>query len=117
MTTMICIVCPRGCRLSVDEETLEVTGYGCERGAEYGRAELQNPTRVLTSTVRIRNAVYRRCPVKTERAIPKPLLIECKRALDAVELEAPVESGYIVLENVCGTGINIVTTRSMPVQK
>ena len=53
MKNLVCIVCPRGCRLAVDEEQdYAVTGNGCPRGAEYGRIELTNPTRVVTSTVR-----------------------------------------------------------------
>ena len=36
MKELICITCPKGCHLKVDEETFEVTGNGCEKGAEYG---------------------------------------------------------------------------------
>ena len=53
MKELVCIVCPRGCRLKVDEENdFAVTGNTCPRGAEYGRNEIMAPTRVLTSTVR-----------------------------------------------------------------
>ena len=41
MKELICIVCPNGCHLKVDEENgYNVTGNKCERGAEYGKAEL-----------------------------------------------------------------------------
>ena len=34
---LICIVCPRGCHLSVDiDNDYKVTGNLCPRGAEYG---------------------------------------------------------------------------------
>ena len=37
MTDLICIVCPKGCHLKVDEENgYKVTGNGCPRGAAYG---------------------------------------------------------------------------------
>ena len=50
MKELICIVCPKGCHLKVDEENgCAVTGNGCPRGAEYGKNELLHPTRVLTS--------------------------------------------------------------------
>ena len=40
MTELICIVCPRGCHLQVDEANgYAVTGNSCPRGAEYGRQE------------------------------------------------------------------------------
>ena len=57
---MICIVCPVGCHLTVDEETLEVTGNRCPRGAKYGKKELTNPTRMLTSTVKTNASIQRR---------------------------------------------------------
>ena len=38
MTSIICITCPKGCRLSVDEENgYKVTGNGCPRGEIYGK--------------------------------------------------------------------------------
>ena len=50
---MICITCPRGCHLTVDEETLAVQGNRCPKGEEYARNEVTDPRRVLTSTVRL----------------------------------------------------------------
>lgn len=59
MKELICIVCPKGCHLHVDEnEDYRVSGQGCARGAEYGKKELTNPTRVITSTVKVRGAMY-----------------------------------------------------------
>ena len=38
MKELVCIVCPKGCRLSVDEENgFAVTGNSCPRGEEYGK--------------------------------------------------------------------------------
>ena len=114
MKELICIVCPKGCHLKVDEDNgYAVTGNGCPRGAEYGKAELTNPTRVVTSTVRIVGASLPRCPVKTDGAIPKGMIFEIMKALDGVELTAPVTVGDVVIENVCGTGVNVVAARTM----
>ena len=56
--------------MKVDEENgYNVTGNKCERGAEYGKAELLHPVRVVTSTVRIEGASCRRLPVKTSAAV------------------------------------------------
>ena len=51
MKELICITCPKGCHLKVDEQTYAVTGNSCPRGAVYGANELRNPVRVVTSTV------------------------------------------------------------------
>ena len=114
MKELVCIVCPRGCRLSVDDENgFEVSGNSCPRGAEYGRRELTAPTRVIASTVRISGAAYSRCPVKTAGAIPKSLISDAMALLDGVELSSPVRTGDTVIENVLGTGVNFVVTRDM----
>lgn len=114
MKELICIVCPNGCRLQVDEENCcKVTGNACPRGEEYGRNELLHSTRVLTGTVRLRGARLPRCPVKTSGAIPKELLLRAARALCDVDLAAPVRRGDVVLADVCGTGVDVVATRDI----
>ncbi len=114
MKELICIVCPRGCHLRVDEEHgCSVTGNSCPKGAEYGKMELTNPTRVATSTVRCVGGVYPRCPVKTDAPIPKGLIFQAVKALDGVELHAPVKVGDTVIKDVCGTGVSFVAARSI----
>ena len=114
MTELICIVCPKSCNLTVDEnDNYKVTGHSCERGVEYGRDEVTNPVRTVTSTVKISGAAYNRCPVKTRSPIPKRFVFDAMRLLDAAELDAPVQEGAVVVEDICGTGVPWVTTRSL----
>jgi CxxC motif-containing protein len=114
MRELVCILCPQGCRLRVDETEGDlVRGNNCLRGEKYARSEITAPTRMLTSTVRIRGAKYRCCPVKTDRALPKKLIFEALSLLDDIELASPVKKGDIVIKNILATGINFVTTRSM----
>ena len=114
MKELICIVCPKGCHLKVDEENgYAVTGNSCPRGAEYGKKELVAPTRVITSTVRVTGGLYPRCPVKTDAPIPKELIFKAMALLDGVELTAPVRVGQVVVENVLGTGVNFVSARNL----
>ena len=114
MKELVCIVCPKGCRLRVDEENdYAVTGNSCPRGAAYGHSEIKNPTRVLTSTVRLSGGLYRRCPVKTDAPVPKGKLMEVMQQLNAVTLEAPVAIGQVVIPNVAGTEANVVVTKNL----
>lgn len=114
MTNLICIGCPKGCHLQVDEENgYTVTGNACDVGEEYGRTELMNPTRVLTSTVRVEGGLYDRCPVKTSAPVPKKELFHIMRLLDGVTLKAPVKAGDVVLKNAAGSGADIVATKNM----
>ena len=114
MKNLICIVCPKGCHLQVDDEHgYTVTGNSCPRGAEYGKTELLHPTRVLTSTVRVDGGLHRRLPVKTTAPIPKELLFQAMEALNGVTLTAPVTVGQVVIANLLGTGVDVVATREM----
>ena len=114
MKELICIVCPKGCHLQVDEtRDYAVSGNSCPRGAEYGKNELLHPTRVLTSTVKIKGGLHPRLPVKTTQAIPKELLFQAMKALDGVELTAPVTVGQVVVANLLDTGADVVATRNM----
>lgn len=114
MKELICIVCPKGCHLKVDEENgYAVTGNACARGEVYGKKELTNPTRVITSTVRIVGAEIARLPVKTNTDIPKGKIFEAMRLLDSITLQAPVKAGDMVAE-IPGTGAAFVATRSLP---
>ena len=114
MKELICIVCPKGCHLKVDEnDNYSVTGNDCERGAEYGKKELTAPTRVITSTVKVRGGLYSRCPVKTASPIPKGLIAEAMKLLNNVELQAPVRVGDIVIADICGTGLPFIAARNL----
>ena len=114
MKELICIVCPNGCHLRVDEDKdYLVTGNSCPRGAEYGKSELMHPVRVVTSTVRCLGGTYPRCPVKTNLPVPKEMIRAVMQALEGVTLMAPVRMGDTIIKNICGTGANLVSTRNM----
>ena len=114
MTELICIGCPRGCHLKVDEQNdYAVSGNSCPIGAEYGRNELTNPTRVLTSTVRITGAIHSCLPVKSSGPIKKGLLMEAVQALKDVEVTSPVQKGQVIVANIVGSGQDIIATRDM----
>ena len=57
--------------------------------------------------------LHSRCPVKTSKPVPKGQMAEVVAALDSVVLHAPIHVGDVVLQNVCGTGADIVTCRDM----
>ena len=72
MMKIICINCPRGCELTVEKrgDDVAVEGNACPKGAEYGRAELLNPTRMVTGLVRVAG-IRKPLPVKTRTAVPR----------------------------------------------
>lgn len=118
---MICIVCPMSCHLKVElddgQRIVGVTGNTCPRGDVYARKELTSPTRMLTSTVRVKGGLYPRLPVITSSDIPKEKLFAVMDALNKVQVTAPVAIGAIIISDVCGLGVDIVASRSMPEAK
>lgn len=112
MKEIICITCPKGCHLKVDEESFAVTGNACPRGAVYGANELRNPVRVVTSTV-VAEGPARRLPVKTDRPIPKGKMFEVMDEIAKVRVQAPVALGQILIPNVAGTDGNVVATKEL----
>jgi CxxC motif-containing protein len=113
----LCIGCPLGCRLEVEDndagDIVEVRGWGCKNGKEYGRQEHTDPRRVIATSVRIKGGHWGRVPVKTTGSIPKTMVRDVAYAVRAVEVEAPIRIGTVVVANVLGTGVDIVTTRDM----
>ncbi len=114
MKNMVCIVCPKGCRLQIDTQNgYNVKGNECKRGEEYAIAELTAPVRVLTSTVAVDGAMYPRVSVKSNKPLPKEDVFNAMHLLDDVKLTAPVTLGQVIIKDVCGSGADIVATRSL----
>lgn len=112
MKEFVCIECPKGCRLTIDEN-LNVTGNTCIRGKNYAINEVTCPKRIVTSTVVVNSKIVSRLPVMTENDIPKEKMFDIMKALDEVKVSVPVKCRDVIIENVCGTGVNIIATRSL----
>jgi len=117
---IICVACPKGCPLLVKHENkdvIEVIGAGCQRGKDYAICELQDPRRMVASTVRVKGGLHPLVPVYTSHGFPKPLIPQLAQTLRQIEVPAPVKINQVVLENALGTGIDIITSRDMPAGK
>lgn len=117
MTDLICIVCPRGCHLTVDEKNQSVTGNGCKRGEIYGISEVTNPTRTVTSTVWIEQGTVPRIPVKTSAPIPKRKIFDVMKEINRLRVVAPIKSGQILIPNILDLNANVIATRTVDRQK
>lgn len=112
---LTCIRCPMGCLLTVtvDGEKISVTGNTCSRGEVYGRNEVVNPLRTVTGSVRVRGGSLRIVSVKTAAEIPKGKIFDVMKEIKNKTVDAPVNTGDVVIENVAGTGADIVATASV----
>ena len=112
---MTCICCPVGCTLRVEGtgDALKVSGNTCPRGEKYARTEATKPMRTVTGTVAVRGGEIPRLSVKTAGEIPKASIFDCMRAIRAVEVDAPVEIGAVILRDCAGTGVDLVATKAV----
>ncbi len=104
---LICIKCPVGCRLTVENGV--VSGNECPRGKTYAIEETTRPMRILTTLV-IAGGVP--VSVKTAREIPKERMNDCLDEIKKLQLSLPVNIGDVLIKNVCDTGVNVVATKS-----
>ncbi len=114
---LTCIGCPMSCPLElviIDGEIREITGNDCKRGEAYARQEYSAPCRMVSTTIACASGLWPRLPVKTVTAVPKAEVMAVAQALHALEIVAPVQIGQIILDDVAGTGIAVIASRSLP---
>lgn len=108
---LTCIICPQGCNINVEIENGKVKnieGNTCKRGYEYALSEVTNPTRTITTTVKIKNG--KMLPVKTDKPVPKELIFDCMKEINKLEIEEPTRIGQVIINNILNTGVNLVAT-------
>lgn len=113
---IICTVCPRGCHMMVEGEgdkVLNVEGYSCKRGLEYASAEYAHPVRILTTLVKINGVDNDLLPVRSNQPLPKEKLFECMDVIRATSVKLPVKRYDVIVPNICGTGVDIVATKTV----
>lgn len=111
---IICTVCPRGCYMTVNGENGKVDkveGNSCNRGLEYAKTEFVAPVRILTTLVKIDGEDNQLLPVRSDKPILKDKIFECMQLIKNTSVTLPVKRYDVVIENILGTGVNIVATK------
>ncbi|MBN1623568.1 MAG: DUF1667 domain-containing protein [Clostridia bacterium] len=110
---MVCIRCPKGCRMTVEYEgtkVLNVKGNSCSKGLAYAIDEITKPVRIVTSTVKVINGELPVVPVKTDKAIRRNLIFDVMEKIIEAEVVAPIKEGQVILENPADCGADVVAT-------
>ena len=116
MKEMICICCPMGCHLQVDDSNLndiKVSGNTCPRGAKYAKDEVICPKRVVTSIVNVEGGEINMVSVKTADVIPKDKMFEALKLLEGISVKAPVEIGQVIVKDILGLGVDFIATKNV----
>ena len=111
---LICIECPKGCALSFDivnGAAVRVRGARCPKGIAYAAAETENPTRILTSTVRADGLSLDLIPARTNKPIPKKDIARAMDELRKLKITRPVRSGDTLIDDFLGLGVRLIATR------
>lgn len=113
---LTCIGCPLGCQLTVtleDGKEPVVAGYNCKRGEAYGKKEVTDPTRTVTSSVRVTGGEIAMASVKTRTDIPKGKIFDVMAEIRAVTIPAPVALGQVILPDAAHTGVAVIATKAV----
>jgi len=98
---------------SKDGKITSIIGNTCPKGIKYAEEEFINPLRILTTTVKVIGGEFPLVSVKTEKAIPKRLLLKAMVEIAQIEVKAPVEIGQVIKDDLIGTGVSLVATRNI----
>ena len=119
VTTYLCIGCPLGCRLEVEEDErhdiVEVRGFSCKKGDRFARQEHVDPRRMVTTTVAADGGRIARLPVRTSADVPKHLVSAVCESVRDLRVTPPVSLGDVVVADVLGTGVDLIASRDLPV--
>lgn len=115
MKQLVCIGCPRGCRLTIDEKDVEyiVTGNTCPRGKEFAISEMTAPKRTICSTVKTAFSDVPVLPVRVSDDIPREKIFDVMREINAVTLKERIGRGDAVIKNVLGLGVDVIATSDL----
>ena len=110
-----CIECPKGCNLRVDIENcrvIKVEGAECPKGQKYAQAEIENPARILTSSVVAKGQDLKMIPVRTTKPVPKDRMLEAMEVIKMASVHHPVRMGEVLIKDILNLEIDLIATRS-----
>ena len=88
-----------------------LSGNKCPKGGEYARQEIENPMRILTSSVVAEDLDMKMVPVRTNRPVPKGMLFPAMDEIKKFRLARAVRAGDILIADLLGTGADVVSAR------
>ncbi|NLM06916.1 MAG: DUF1667 domain-containing protein [Tissierellia bacterium] len=110
----ICKVCPVGCEVSITgKDPNTITGNRCGRGGEYIYKQVMGKSEVLTGRMPIEGGIMSKIPVQTSEPLPSDLRDKILSEINSSKAVAPVKKGEVLIENVLGTGVDVIASRAM----
>lgn len=115
MKELVCIGCPRGCQLQIEQsgETFIVTGNTCKRGEAFAISEMTEPKRTICSVVKTAFPEAPVLPVRVSADIPKARIFDVMEQLRAVTVTERIGRGDVIIPNVLGLGVDVIATSNL----
>ena len=112
MKELVCIVCPRGCTMTLEGEgkDVKVSGNSCKRGAEFAVSEMTEPKRTICTTVKTAFPDVPVLPVRVSKEIPKDRIFDVMAEINKVTVKKKVKRGEVIIKDVLGLGADIIAT-------
>ncbi|HAA85439.1 MAG TPA: molybdopterin oxidoreductase [Kosmotogaceae bacterium] len=114
-----CTICPVGCRISVKKDGNEyvIEGNKCARGKQYAIDELINPTRILTTSIKVNGGSCELASVRTSGPIDLSIIREKMKEIKQISVDAPVSVGQVIVKDIDGKGVSLIATREVPLRR
>ena len=120
-----CIVCPNGCRITVEYEIpaaagasapviRSISGNLCPRGIEYVTQELTDPRRTIATSVLVEGGELPLASVRLTAPIPRDRIFDAMAVIRTLTVQAPVTAGTILVHDLLGLGTDVLVTRDVP---
>ncbi len=112
MKELVCIVCPRGCTMKIEEKdgAYQVSGNFCKRGEKFAKTEMTEPMRTICTTVRTSFEDVPVLPVRVSSDIPKNKIFDVMKKINETTVTERISRGDKVIENVLGLGVDVIAT-------
>lgn len=112
MKELVCIVCPRGCRMLIEGEgeNIKITGNSCKRGFNFAISEMTAPKRTICTTVK---TIFKEVPVipcRVSTDIPKDKIFDIMKEINSFTLKDRIGRGDVIIKDVLGLGADIIAT-------
>ncbi len=113
MTELICITCPRSCRLHVEKSgsDWQISGNMCPRGKAYAIQEMTDPRRTVTAVMRCDDPEQPQIPVRTDKPYPQTQIPALLNKLYSMTVKTPVAGGEVIYTDPAAN-INIIASES-----
>jgi len=95
---------------SDSKKIISLEGHNCKRGIKFAEAEITNPMRLLTTTISIDSKISQRLPVRSNIPAPKEKIFSIVKAVKKIRAKAPIKMGEIIIADVLGTGVDIISS-------